>query len=207
MLDILVYVLKQFLKLIHPLIPFITECIWQSVSSDGKPLMIEDYPQYDAAFEFRQEERDFSMVTEAITAIRNIRTKMKIAPSVKTKLYIKTDKPEIFNSCAFMFSRLTNDLECAGSFDLGEQKLITVITDDVSILIPMNELVDVEKELARLNAEKAKVQEDIDRLNQKLSNESFVSRAPANVVGAEREKLEAALNRLNGIESGLAELM
>ena len=206
-LDILVFVLMQFLKLIHPIIPFITERIWQSLSGSDRPLMLEPYPQYDSSFDFRQEERDFSMVTEAITAIRNIRTKMKIAPSVKTKIYIKTDKPDFFNSCSFMFSRLTNDLECAESFNLGDVKLITVITDFVSIFIPMNELVDVEKELLRLNAEKEKVQADIDRLNAKLSNENFVTRAPEHVVAAEKEKLDAALSKLSGIESGISELM
>lgn len=206
-LDILVYALMQFLKLIHPIIPFITECIWQSVSSSGRPLMLEPYPRYDEAFEFRREERDFTMVTEAITAIRNIRSKMKISPSVKTKIYIKTDKPDIFKACVFMFSRLASDLECAEDFELGGQKLITVVTDSVSIFIPMSELIDIEKEIARLEAEREKVQSDIDRLNTKLSNVNFVSRAPAEVVAAEKEKLEAALSKLSGINGGISELM
>ena len=193
---VLVYVMSNTLKLLHPFMPFITEEIWQALPHDGESIMIEKYPEYDSALSFEKEEADFERVMEAIRTIRNARAEKNIPPSKKAAVYVETPYEEIFMNAAPFFVRLasTSELIVGKDFDLGNT--MQLITDCARIFIPMGDLIDTEKELERLNKEKAACEKDIQFLNGKLSNEKFVSKAPEAVVAQEKEKLEKANERL-----------
>ncbi len=203
---VLVYVMSNTLKLLHPFMPFITEEIWQALPHDGESIMIAKYPEYDSALSFEKEEADFERVMEAIRTIRNARAEKNIPPSKKAAVYVETPYEEIFMNAAPFFVRLasTSELIVGKDFDLGNT--MQLITDCARIFIPMGDLIDTEKELERLNKEKAACEKDIQFLNGKLSNEKFVSKAPEAVVAQEKEKLEKANERLAKILQSIQDL-
>ena len=203
---VLVYVMSNTLKLLHPFMPFITEEIWQALPHDGESIMIGKYPEYDSALSFEKEEADFERVMEAIRTIRNARAEKNIPPSKKAAVYVETPYEEIFMNAAPFFVRLasTSELIVGKDFDLGNT--MQLITDCARIFIPMGDLIDTEKELERLNKEKAACEKDIQFLNGKLSNEKFVSKAPEAVVAQEKEKLEKANERLAKILQSIQDL-
>ena len=203
---VLVYVMSNTLKLLHPFMPFITEEIWQALPHDGESIMIEKYPEYDSALSFEKEEADFERVMEAIRTIRNARAEKNIPPSKKAAVYVETPYEEIFMNAAPFFVRLasTSELIVGKDFDLGNT--MQLVTDCARIFIPMGDLIDTEKELERLNKEKAACEKDIQFLNGKLSNEKFVSKAPEAVVAQEKEKLEKANERLAKILQSIQDL-
>ena len=203
---VLVYVMSNTLKLLHPFMPFITEEIWQALPHDGESIMIAKYPEYDSALSFEKEEADFERVMEAIRTIRNARAEKNIPPSKKAAVYVETPYEEIFMNAAPFFVRLasTSELIVGKDFDLGNT--MQLVTDCARIFIPMGDLIDTEKELERLNKEKAACEKDIQFLNGKLSNEKFVSKAPEAVVAQEKEKLEKANERLVKILQSIQDL-
>ncbi|MBS5660585.1 MAG: valine--tRNA ligase [Clostridiales bacterium] len=203
---VLVYVMSNTLKLLHPFMPFITEEIWQALPHDGESIMIAKYPEYDSALSFEKEEADFERVMEAIRTIRNARAEKNIPPSKKAAVYVETPYEEIFMNAAPFFVRLasTSELIVGKDFDLGNT--MQLVTDCARIFIPMGDLIDTEKELERLNKEKAACEKDIQFLNGKLSNEKFVSKAPEAVVAQEKEKLEKANERLAKILQSIQDL-
>jgi len=205
--QILVYVMSNTLKLLHPFMPFITEEIWQALPHEGESIMISKWPEYDEALNFKTEEAQFSMVMDAIKAIRNRRAEMNVPPSKKAHVYIETASPKVFEDCAAFFSRLASasDVEVGAGFDL--PGAVQVITDNARIYIPMDELIDKEKEIARLNKEKASCEKDIQFIGGKLNNPGFVAKAPAHLVEAERARLATAQERLAKIEESIAALM
>ena len=203
---VLVYVMSNTLKLLHPFMPFITEEIWQALPHDGESIMIAKYPEYDSALSFEKEEADFERVMEAIRTSRNARAEKNIPPSKKAAVYVETPYEEIFMNAAPFFVRLasTSELIVGKDFDLGNT--MQLVTDCARIFIPMGDLIDTEKELERLNKEKAACEKDIQFLNGKLSNEKFVSKAPEAVVAQEKEKLEKANERLAKILQSIQDL-
>ena len=187
--------------------PFITEEIWQALPHEGESIMISKWPEYDEALNFKIEEAQFSMVMDAIKAIRNRRAEMNVPPSKKAHVYIETASPKVFEDCAAFFSRLASasDVEIGAGFEL--PGAVQVITDNARIYIPMDELIDKEKEIARLNKEKASCEKDIQFIGGKLNNPGFVAKAPAHLVEAERARLATAQERLAKIEESIAALM
>ncbi|WP_195277411.1 valine--tRNA ligase [Anaerotruncus rubiinfantis] len=202
--QVLVYVMTGILKLLHPFMPFITEEIWQALPHEGESIMVSSWPVYDEALNFATEEAQFEMVMAAIRAIRNRRAEMNVPPSKKASIYIATDEPAVFEAGVPFFLRLASasEVKVAGSFEI--PGAVQVITDAARIFIPMDELIDREKEIARLNAEKAKVEKEIAAVNGKLANQGFVAKAPAAVVDAERARLAKAQERLAKIEESIA---
>ncbi|WP_066453800.1 valine--tRNA ligase [Anaerotruncus rubiinfantis] len=202
--QVLVYVMTGILKLLHPFMPFITEEIWQALPHEGESIMVSSWPVYDEALNFATEEAQFEMVMAAIRAIRNRRAEMNVPPSKKASIYIATDEPAVFEAGVPFFLRLASasEVKVAGSFEI--PGAVQVITDAARIFIPMDELIDREKEIARLNAEKAKVEKEIAAVNGKLANQGFVAKAPAAVVDAERARLAKARERLAKIEESIA---
>ena len=186
--------------------PFITEEIWQALSNFEKPLMIESFPVYDEKLNFKQEEADFEKIISAIKAIRNRRAEMNVVPSVKAKLFVETNEIELFDSGKMFFERLAfaSSVECCEKFEI--EDCVTVVTDSARIFIPLNDLVDTEKEIARLNKEKAVVQKDIDFLSSKLNNEGFLSKAPQKLIDAENQKLDKANEKMLKIEESILAL-
>ncbi len=203
---VLVYVMTNTLKLLHPVMPFITEEIWKSLPNEGESIMVAKWPEYDEALDFAKEEADFEKVMAAIRGIRNARAGMNVPPSRKAALFIATDSAEIFGQCKPYFESLASaaEIQIADSFEVA--KAAVVVTDAARIFIPMGDLVDYEKELARLNKEKDNCQKDIDVISRKLSNEQFVSKAPAALVEKEKEKLANANERMSKILASIAEL-
>ena len=196
---VLVWVMQGMLKLLHPFMPYVTEEIWQSVSDKQTPIMLERMPVFDKNLEYSDEEADFEKIIVAIKAIRNIRNEMNVVPSVKASLFIETEYSDIFESGKMFFERLASasEIEISDKFEM--EDAVTVVTDCARIFIPLNDLVDKEKEIARLNKEKKAVQKDIDFLSGKLSNQGFLAKAPAQLIEAQKEKLAKANEKMEKI--------
>ena len=201
---VLVWAMQGMLKLLHPFMPFITEEIWQVLNNEKSMIILETYPTYDSSIDYSAEEKAFEKVISAIKAVRNVRTEMNVPPSVKAKLLIETADKALFESCGLFFEKLAS----ASSIEVGEslshENCANAVTDSARIFIPMDELVDKEKEIARLEKEKAKVQKDIDFLSGKLNNQGFVAKAPAQLIEAEKAKLAKAQEKMAKIEQSIA---
>ena len=206
--QVLVYVLGNTLKLLHPFMPFITEEIWQSLphAGEGPSIMVAKWPVYDEALSFAREEADFQKVMDIIRAIRNQRAEMNIPPAKKAKVYIETGELEVFRAGAPFLERLASaqSVEVGERFDL--PGAVQVVTPAAKAFIPMDQLIDREKELARLQKEKEKCLSDIAFVERKLQNEAFVAKAPAQVVEAERKKIEVSRRHLAKLEESIAAL-
>ncbi|MGN0621122.1 MAG: valine--tRNA ligase [Porcipelethomonas sp.] len=201
---VLVWVMEGMLKLLHPFMPYITEEIWQVLTNESGPIMVSEFPQYDESLSFAKEEEDFGKIIDAIKAVRARRTEMNVPPSVKAKIFIETQDRELFTGCSVFFEKLASasGIEVAEKYDI--EDAVTAVTDTARLFIPLNELVDREKELARLEKEKAKVQKDIDFLSGKLSNEGFLAKAPEKLIEAEKAKLAKAEEKMAKIEQSMA---
>ena len=205
---VLVYVMSNTLKLLHPFMPFITEEIWQTLPHTGESIMISDWPKADSALNFATEEAEMSRIMTAIKAVRNRRAEMNVAPSKKAKIFIETAYADTFSKGTVFFKRLASasEVEVAAHFD-DMDSAVSIITESARLYIPMDELVDFKAELARLNKEKAGVQKELDFVNNKLNNENFVNKAPAAVVEGQRqakaqleEKMALILESIEKIE-------
>lgn len=203
---VLVWVMQGMLKLLHPFMPFVTEEIWSAVSDSGVPCILSEFPQYDEKLNFAEEEKQFEKIIAAIRGIRNRRAEMNVPPSKKAALHIETADGAIFEQGKLFFERLASasSVEISNKIDMPDA--VTVVTDSARIFIPMDELVDKEKELARLNKEKAAVQKDIDFSSNKLNNQGFVAKAPAAQVESEKAKLAKAQEKMAKIEQSIAAL-
>ena len=207
-LSVLVYVLDQLLRLLHPFMPFITEEIWQSIPHDGDALIVAEWPKYRTDLAFKAEESMMETVMEAIRAIRNRRAEMNVPPSKKAALYILTTKPQIFVEGEGFLQRLAY----ADSVTMLETEptqmdgMVTITTADAKLYIPMGQLVDVAKELERIHKELESARKFLASLEAKLSNEKFVSRAPEAVVAAEREKATKTKDLITQLEQSEAAL-
>ena len=204
--SVLVYVLTDILKLLHPFMPFITEEIYQAIPHDCESIMISKWVEYDENLCFAENEAKMEVLMSAIRAIRNRRAEMNIPPSKKAKVYIETENTELFEAGAQFIIRLAsaNEVEVKSGFDnLGNT--VTIVTDNAKIYIPMGDLVDFEAERKRLEKELAQAQDKLDFINKKLSNPGFVNKAPEKVVNQNKEdalKLEDKIaNIKNSIES------
>ena len=203
---VLVWVMKGMLKLLHPFMPYITEEIWQTLTDGASILMLEKYPVYDESLNFSAEEIDFGKIIAAIKAVRNIRSEMNVVPSVKAKLYIETAQPEVFANGVMFFERLASASEVEILDKADVKDAVTAVTDAARIFIPLSDIVDTEKERARLDKEKKKVQKDIDFLSGKLNNQGFLAKAPEQLIAAQKEKLAKAQEKMAKIEESLAAL-
>ena len=189
-IQVLVYVLDQILRLLHPFMPFITEEIWQSIPHEGDALIVAQWPEYRADLAFKAEEDAMESVMAAIRAIRNRRTEMNVPPSKKAALHILTNKPQIFQEGEGFLQRLAyaDEVKLLDAEPANLDGMVTITTADAKLYIPMGQLVDVAKEIERINKELEAAKKFLSSLEGKLSNEKFVSRAPEAVVAAEREK-------------------
>lgn len=201
----LCYVMSNTLALLHPFMPFVTEEVWQSLPHDGEALIIEKYPQYREELRFAKSSEAMENVMALITQIRQVRNSMNVPSSKKTKLFIESDNSEVYISCSEFLKRLAGASEIL--FDSpGEVKTVPVVTADAKAFIPMDELVDIEKEKARLIKEMDRLKGEIARIESKLSNDGFVSKAPQKVVDAERTKKETYEKQLANVKKVFAEL-
>ncbi len=199
---VLLYVLTEILKLLHPFMPFITEEIWQAIPHDGDALIVASYPKYDPALSYPEDETNFEMVMEAIKAIRARRAEMNVPPSRKSHLIIATGHAAAFESGTAYIRKLAyaEEVRVCAEAPADTAGMVSVVTDQARMFMPMADLVDFEKERARITKELANAEKQLAGQNAKLANENFVSRAPEAVVNTEREKkakLEALIENLH----------
>ena len=204
---VLVWVMKGMLKLLHPFMPFITEEIWQTLVDDGSVIMVQKFPVYEKELDFAADEADFEKVVAAISAVRNVRGEMNVPPSVKAKIFIETADRAAFEKGEMFFERLASASEISfvdQGFD--GKDCATAVTDCARMFIPLSEIIDTEKEMARLTKEKKAVQKDIDFLSSKLSNQGFLAKAPEKLINEQKEKLARAKEKMEKIEQSIAAL-
>ena len=204
-LQVLVYVLDQVLRLLHPFMPFITEEIWQSIPHEGDALIVAKWPETNDALAFKAECDMMESVMAAIRAIRNRRTEMNVPPSKKAALYVLTSKPQVFTEGEGFLQRLAyaDSVALLDAEPANLDGMVTITTADAKLYIPMGQLVDVAKEIARITKELEGARKFLNSLNAKLSNEKFVSRAPEAVVNAEREKAAKHADLIAQLEQSL----
>ena len=203
---VLVWVMQGMLKLLHPFMPFITEEIWQVLNNESSSIMVSSFPVYDEKYSFKTEAEDFSRIIDAIKAVRARRTEMNVPPSVKAKIFIETQYTDLFRGCGIFFEKLASASEIEVSEKCEVEDAVTAVTDCARLFIPLDQLVDKEKETARLEKEKAKVQKDIDFLSGKLNNQGFLAKAPEKLIEAEKAKLAKAQEKMAKIEQSMAGL-
>ena len=209
--NVLAYVLTGILKLLHPFMPFITEEIYQALPHTDESVMISKYPEFCSCLVFEADAQKMNKTITAIKAIRARRNEMNVPPSRKAKVYIATKYTDAFNeSTAVFFSRLASasEVEIGESFDdaFSADDAVRIVTDSATIFLPLSDIVDTEKERARLEGEQKKLVGEIERIEKKLSNEGFVAKAPAAVVEGEKAKLAKYRENLDGVLAALAKL-
>lgn len=199
---VLCYVLTETLKLLHPFMPFITEEIYQALPHVDEAIMISKWPEYSEKLAHADEERDMEMVMDAIRAVRARRAEMNVPPSRKAHVIITTTKGEAFENGRSYIMKLAYASELEIMTDVPENavSMTTAVTEDAKIYMPLSELVDIDKELARIEKEKAKATRELEAIERKLSNEAFISKAPKSVVATERERAEKARSLLLKLE-------
>ncbi|AAM24038.1 valyl-tRNA synthetase [Caldanaerobacter subterraneus subsp. tengcongensis MB4] len=207
--SVLRYVLDNTLRLLHPFMPFITEEIWQNLPHEGESIMVAEWPKYREDLNFEEDAKKAEIIMEAIRAIRNIRAEANVSPSKKAKVIIAVEKEEhekIFESGKNYIMKLAGASEVAieRNRDNIPQKAMSAAISAGLIAVPLEELIDLEEEIKRLEEEREKVLKEIERAQSLLNNENFVKKAPEKVVNAEREKLEKYTAMLKNIEERLS---
>ncbi len=193
-------VLVQALKLLHPYMPFVTEEIYRTLKdaegqlTDDTSIMISAWPTYDAAFDFAKEEEAVELIKTAVTAMRGLRTEMNVPPSRKAKVYVVSESEhirDIFDGSRVFFATLGSASEILIQTDKSgiDADAVSVVIAGATIYMPFADLVDIDKEIERLTKEKARLEGEVKRSTGMLSNEKFVSKAPAAKIEEEKAKL------------------
>ncbi|NCB63232.1 MAG: valine--tRNA ligase, partial [Clostridia bacterium] len=199
--QVLCYVLTRILELLHPFMPFITEEIWQALPHEGDFLITAKWPEHRGDLCFPEEEQAMELVMDAIGAIRTRRAEMNVPPSKKAHLTVVTEQVGVFEQGIPFLKRLAyaDEVKITGQAPAETGAMVSVVTHEARMFMPLSELVDMEKEKARAEKELGKAKGDLAGLEAKLNNPGFVNKAPANVVEAERErgeKLKALIEKL-----------
>ena len=202
----LVKVLSGILGLLHPYMPFITEEIYQAIPHTCESIMISEYPKFDEALVYTSAEEDVERIIACITAIRTRRAEMNVPPSKKAKLYVVTKYTDTFERAAKILEKLASASEVIITDGYESDDAVMIATDAGRMYIPLAEVIDFEKERARLTAEMKKNDGEIERIEKKLANEGFVAKAPATVIEGERAKLKKYLEVKESLAIALAKL-
>ncbi len=203
---VLVYVMSETLKLLHPFMPFITEEIWQTLPHEGETIMLSPWPEFKDELVFAQDEKDMDIIMDAIRAVRNRRAEMNVPPSRKAHVYIATEKTEIF-TCAIEFMQKlasASDVTVGDSFSIDGS--VSIVTADAKIYIPMGDLVDFEAERKRLLKEKETAEKKLTQINGKLNNPGFLAKAPQNVIDTQKADAQKLTEKIKMIDESLASL-
>ncbi len=212
-LSVLCFVLENALKLLHPFIPFVTEEIYSNlpVFEGGKKrgsIMVADFPRYNSRMSYKKEARTFEGVMDVIKAVRNMKTAAQCPPSRKVEVYLVTESKRLMKLNEDCILRLAgaSKLKFTENAESVGEKTVSQVTETAQIYVPLGELVDIEKEKARLAAEIDRIKGEIARAEGKLANENFVNKAPAKLVEDEREKVKKYRDMLEKCESQLKDL-
>ncbi|WDV44757.1 valine--tRNA ligase [Clostridiaceae bacterium M8S5] len=209
---VLLSVLVDILKLLHPFMPFITEEIFQHIGGTNEDLMVSEWPRYDANREYKEDEKILQFVMEAIKNIRNIRAEMNVVNSKKCNIVFVTqsdERKEMLKKAKEYFITLASasDISILGSKDEFKEDAMSTVVDDCEIFLPMNELVDMEKEIERLQKEKKRLEGELKRVKGKLSNEGFLKKAPPHLVEEEKQKQNKYQTMMDKVEERLAGML
>ena len=204
-------VLINALKLLHPYMPFITEEIFCTMQDEEESIMISSWPVYQEAWNFAQDEKEIETIKEAVRGIRNVRTQMNVAPSRKAKVYVVSEKQElleIFKTGKLFFESLAYASESVCQKDKTgiADDAVTVAIPDATVYIPFTDLVDLSAEIERLEKEKARLEGELKRSRNMLSNEKFISKAPQAKIDEEKEKQHKYEQTYAQVEERLAQL-
>ena len=204
----LTHVLTQILKLLHPFIPFITEEIYSKYAPKGSVLMVSEWPAYNKKTVFRKEEKNFEGLRETIVAIRNMRAEMNVPISRKFGAYVIAKDKKFMTSAAGYIEKMAGVSAVTFVDDKSEitEKVTSVVTHAAEVLVPLGDLIDMDKERERLQKEIAQVEAEITRVGNLLNNAGFVSKAPQKLVDGEREKLARAEEKAAKLKEKLAAL-
>ncbi|MCT0955311.1 valine--tRNA ligase [Weissella cibaria] len=207
---VLAYVLDNTLRLLHPIMPFVTEAIWLEMPHDGESIVVAAYPEEKAELDNPTAEADFQSLTDLIKAVRTIRTEANAPMSTEIDVLIKTSDENlarIFDENSDYINRFVKPKSLEISADVSAPKLaMTQIISGAEVYVPLEELIDLDEEIARLQGDVKKFAGEVKRAEGKLGNEKFVNNAPEAVVAEEREKLADWQAKLAATESRLAEL-
>lgn len=206
----LTYVLETILKLLHPFIPFITEEIFDHLPTANGMIIVSEWPEFKEEDDMAKEEAMMDVMMDGIRNVRNVRSEMNVPPSKKAKVIMvpSEDKLEAVEAGKDYFKTLASASEVEVRADEAgiPEDAVSVVIDGVKIFIPLDELVDFEKELERLNKEKAKLEGEIKRVNGKLSNQGFLAKAPQKLVDEEKAKKEKFEEMMKSVEERLASI-
>ena len=205
---VLVYVLDKALKLLHPFMPFITEELYQALPGSAETIMTQSWPTFDEAHNWAEEEEAFEKVMDYIKAVRTMRTEMNVHPAKKTSMIIETADPAPFRNAEVYLAKFAfaTDVTFTEKYEGSTDGMVQVSTHTARGFIPMMELIDHEKELARLNKEKAKAEKELAMFENQLANPKFVERAPAALVEEIRAKRTNSQSKLANIEQSIKAL-
>ena len=208
---VLLYVLENILKLLHPFMPYITEEIWQALPNREDALIVSKWPEYKEELVFEKEEKATEYIENAIREIRNARSEMNIENSKKSNTLVYTKDPEIkeiFEETKGLLLNLgySNSVEITDDEGRKNSENIAIVLDRAEIQLPLKELVDFEKELKRLQKDKKDAEAELKRAKGKLSNQGFVSKAPAKLIEEEKEKVIKYEEILKTVESQIAKV-
>lgn len=210
---VLIYVLKDINKLLHPFMPFITEEIWQHLPNNEGALIVSKWPQYYDKHRFTQAEESIELVKTSIKSIRNARAEMNIAPSKKASIIFVAESEEIKNIIMdskryYLNLASADDVQVVDNNDGLDGEYISVVLDKVEAYLPLKELIDYDKEIERLERERVKLEGELKRVRGQLSNQGFISNAPEDVVNAEKDKqvmyeemMDKVLERLESLKN------
>ena len=202
-------VLCDALKLLHPIMPFITEEIYTKLYNEDESIMISNWPKYEEKYNFKDEEQKIEKIKEIIIGIRNIRNNMNVHPSKKSKLiFVSTEYKNVIENSKEFLEKLgfANEIIVQNNKDGIDSNAISILLDGIETYIPFEELVDLEAEKQRLQEEKQKLIYEVERCEKMLSNPGFVNKAPEAKVNAEKEKLEKYKAMLENTEERLKKL-
>ncbi|MBR2739792.1 MAG: valine--tRNA ligase [Oscillospiraceae bacterium] len=204
--QVLVYTFTRILQMLHPFMPFITEAIYEALPTSSESIMISRWPEYDSSLCFAEDTERFSKIMDIIKAVRAIRAEKNVQPSKLLDISIETQETDVFEAGSEFIKRLAkaSTVSVGTGFDIPDA--VQAVTDSARALIPLSELVDREKELARLKKELKAVEKDMAGLEGRLSNPQFLSKAPENVVAGERDKLEKLTAKKANIIESIAKL-
>ncbi len=207
---VLLYVLEGLLKLLHPFMPFLTEQVYKYLPGSEGFLMLSKWPECKDAYDFPEQEREMQGIMEVIRTIRNLRAEMNVAASKRTRLMLLPGEgwTEALTEGAPYFKRMAgvSESELIDNRQAVAEKTVSAVCLAGELFIPLGDLVDFDKEIARLNKELANIEKEIERAKGKLSNPGFVNKAPAQLVAAEKDKLEANEKKAASLVSRIAEL-
>ena len=207
-ISVLTYVLGEIVKLLHPFIPFVTEKIYKSIPNTNGPLMLADFPRYNAKLNYTSSVKEVEPIKEIIKSVRNIKVKVGAAPSKKVTLFVMTENKKPIKSGAIYIEKLAgvSDIQIITDKASLPEKVVSQVIDGFELFVPLGELVDFEKEVERLEKELASIKSEIARASGKLSNSGFLEKAPKSLVDVERAKLNKFIDMKDKIESQLKDL-